>query len=632
MCGICGTAHPTEPAARPVIEAMCAAMTYRGPDDDGFLLRGGVGLGMRRLSIIDLQTGSQPIFNESGSVGVVFNGEIYNYRKLRDSLREAGHTFSTDTDTEVIVHGYEEYGPAIVEKLNGMFAFALYDESERRLLLARDRTGQKPLFYHHRADGALVFASELPTLLASGLVPRDVDPTAIWHYLSTQYIMGPGTVLQGVCQLPAAHYAVWQAGELSLHRYWEPHYEPDTDRTPGQWEVYTRSTVRAAVERHMIADVPLGAYLSGGVDSSIVVALMAAMSPQPVRTFSIGFDVETYSETDHARRIAERFGTDHHEFTVTANMMTDVLEDVVQHAGQPLADTSLMATYLLARLTRDHVTVALTGDGGDEAFAGYTRYTLDRLLRVYRLLPGVIRRSLVPALGALLPENPDIPTDRNIVTGIRRLAQASDTSHKASILAWGSFFTEDGKHAIAAPDWLASFDNSPTPSELAAVYDAAHAHTHRDRTLATDIQTYLQHDLLVKADRMSMARSLETRAPFLDNEVLALGMSMPVDMRLRGRSQKWILRRAFADYLPPENTNRVKRGFGMPVASWLRGHMAGYVRDILLSQTARERGYFRPGAVESLIDAHASGAVDHGQRIWALLCLELWHRRFIDTS
>ncbi|MEO0561887.1 MAG: asparagine synthase (glutamine-hydrolyzing) [Chloroflexota bacterium] len=631
MCGICGTISQSTAADLAILKRMCATMTYRGPDEDGFFVDGGVGLGMRRLSVIDLNTGSQPIYNETGEIAIVFNGEIYNFEPLRDDLRARGHSFRTMTDTEVIVHGVEEYGLAFIERLNGMFALALWDSRERRLLLARDRTGQKPLFYYQAPSGDLVFGSEIPVLLAAGQVPRQVNDEAIWHYLSTQYVMGPATILRDVYQLPPGCIATWVDGALTVERYWSPTYDQKDTLPEAEWLAKTRETVTDAVRRHMIADVPLGAYLSGGVDSSIVVALMSQAAAGRVKTFSIGFDVDAYSETDHARRIAERFGTDHHEFVVSAEQVTNTLTDVIYHAGQPLADTSLMATFLLAKLTREHVTVALTGDGGDEAFAGYTRYTLDRALAAYRLLPRIIRTSWMPTIGGWLPYREDVPTDRNVVAGVRRLAQASTTTHKASILAWGSFFTDAAKHDLSTSAWRACFDPTPTPEQLAAVYDAVHASNHLERTLATDIMTYLANDLLVKADRMSMAHSLETRAPFLDNNVLALAERMPPHYKLRGLTQKWVLRKAFADLLPPENTKRVKRGFGMPVASWLRGHMAGYTRDVLLDGRTIERGYFERGAVAKLLDDHMTGTHDHGQRLWALLVLELWHRQFIDS-
>lgn len=631
MCGICGILSTQTPIDRAPVQQMCAAMVHRGPDEDGFVWQPHVALGMRRLKIIDLTTGQQPIYNETGDIAIVYNGEVYNFQGLRRQLTAQGHTFRTQTDTEAIVHLYEQHGVEAFQQLNGMFALALWDGPQNRVLLARDRAGQKPLFYHHRADGTLVFASEIGALLASGLVPRQVNPSAIYHYLSLQYVPGPQTILQDVYQLPAGHYAIWQGGKLTIERYWQPTYTPKPQCTHDEWIALTRQTVTAAVERHMVSDVPIGAYLSGGVDSSIVTALMTQFASGRVKSFSIGFDVAEYSETDHARRIAQRFNTDHHEFIVSSTDVTATLPDVVRYSDQPLADTSLMATLLLARLTRQHVTVALTGDGGDEAFAGYTRYTLDRLLRYYRLLPASLRLQLIPALAARLPERSNIPTDRNAVAGVKRLAQASSTTPKASVMAWGSFFTEAQKRDLVTPDWLDCITTQTTPQHLAAHYDAAPAEHHLDRTLYTDFVTYLQDDLLVKADRMAMATSLETRAPFLDSEVLALGHALPVNMRLRGGVQKYALRRAFADRLPAENVKRIKRGFGMPVAAWLRGHMHSHVRNVLMDTRTQQRGIFRPQAIEALLAEHHSGMADHGQRIWALLILELWLRRVIDA-
>lgn len=630
MCGIYGLAYtaPERRSEAPILDAMAHAMIHRGPDEAGRLLRDSVGLGMRRLMIIDLATGQQPIFNEDGSIGIVYNGEVYNFLALRQELAALGHQFRTQSDTEVIVHAYEEYGLDCVQRFNGMFSFALWDSREQRLVLARDHAGQKPLFYH-LTDERLAFASEIKSLLQAGDIPRVVNPRAIYHYLSLQYVPGPETILEGVMQLPAGHVAVWQAGKLTVQRYWQPRYVPKRIQSAEAWREEVRRTVSEAVQRHMISEVPLGAFLSGGVDSSIIVALMAQQH-HSVKTFSIGFDIPEYSELDHAKRIADHFQTEHHPFVISEQEAINSLSDVVWYSDQPLADTSALATYHLARLTRQHVTVALSGDGGDEAFAGYTRYLLDRLLRVYRWLPEWVRLRLVPALARRLGEQSHIPTDRNIVTGIKRLAQASSTSPKASILAWGSFFSEDQKRQLAQADWLATAAQSSSESLLAAVYDRAQAESVLDRTLAVDFETYLADDLLVKSDRMAMAHSLEARAPFLDQEVLTMAQRIPDHLRIQGRTQKAILRQAFAEFLPKENTHRIKRGFGMPVSAWLRREMHGFARETLLSTKASARGYFQPAQVADLLARHDSGAEDHGQRIWALLVLELWHQHYID--
>jgi asparagine synthase (glutamine-hydrolysing) len=600
-------------------------MIHRGPDEDGYFIQAPVGLGMRRLSIIDLTSGSQPIFNETQDIAIIFNGEIYNYNTLRSELVGRGHRFVTEGDTETIVHAYEDDGIAAIARLNGMFALALWDGRHQRLILARDRAGQKPLYYAHLPDGSLIFGSELKVILASGALAPSVNLQALGHYLAMQYVPSPETILKGIHQLPAGHTLVWEAGKLTIERYWQPSYLPKLNLSDAEWIQRTRATVTAAVERHMISDVPIGAFLSGGLDSSVVVAVMAQLASERVKTFSIGFDVAAYSETDHARRIAERYQTEHHEFIVSAQQVTDVLPQVVYYADQPLADTSLMATFLLAKLTREHVTLALTGDGGDEAFAGYTRYLLDKALAVYRRLPSRVRLQWVDGLAKQLPHNPEVPTDRSWIAGLQRLGQASSVSYKASILAWGSFFTDGAVRQLVTPEVAAALGRTAV-DVMAEQYDNALADSHLDRTLSADFITYLADDLLVKADRMSMGNSLETRAPFLDNEVLALALHMPERMRIRGTTQKVALRRAFADVIPPENVQRIKRGFGMPVGAWLRGHMAGYAREVLLDPVTLGRGLLRPEGVQTLLNDHMSGKADHGQRLWALLTLELWFR------
>ncbi|MFZ4816544.1 MAG: asparagine synthase (glutamine-hydrolyzing), partial [Phototrophicaceae bacterium] len=623
MCGICGIVNRNTPPLQATLQQMCQTMIHRGPDEDGYFIQAPVGLGMRRLSIIDLTSGSQPIFNETQDIAIIFNGEIYNYNTLRSELVGRGHRFVTEGDTETIVHAYEDDGIAAIARLNGMFALALWDGRHQRLILARDRAGQKPLYYAHLPDGSLIFGSELKVILASGALTPSVNLQALGHYLAMQYVPSPETILNGIHQLPAGHTLVWEAGHIKIERYWQPSYLPKLNLSDAEWIQRTRATVTAAVERHMISDVPIGAFLSGGLDSSVVVAVMAQLASERVKTFSIGFDVAAYSETDHARRIAERYQTEHHEFIVSAQQVTDVLPQVVYYADQPLADTSLMATFLLAKLTREHVTVALTGDGGDEAFAGYTRYLLDKALAVYRRLPSRVRLQWVDALAKRLPHDPNVPTDRSWIAGLQRLGQASSVSYKASILAWGSFFTDGAVRQLVTPEVAAALGRTAV-DVMAEQYDNALADSHLDRTLSADFITYLADDLLVKADRMSMGNSLETRAPFLDNEVLALALHMPERMRIRGTTQKVALRRAFADVIPPENVQRIKRGFGMPVGAWLRGHMAGYAREVLLDPVTLGRGLLRPEGVQTLLNDHMSGKADHGQRLWALLTLELW--------
>jgi asparagine synthase (glutamine-hydrolysing) len=628
MCGIAGIAYSDHQFVvdKTMLARMCDAIVHRGPDGRGMHCQQNVGLGMQRLSIIDLATGNQPIFNEDGSIWVVFNGELYNFQPLRQQLAALGHVFTTQSDTEVIVHAYEQYGLDCIPLFNGMFAFALWDEHHQRLILARDRSGQKPLFYHQTAE-RFVFASEIKALLRVPQIARSIHLPSLYHYLSLQYVPGPRTIFEDILQLPPAHYAVWHDGHLTIQPYWTVAYEPQQQISDEEWQRQVRRAVWQAVERHMISDVPLGAFLSGGVDSSIIVGVMSQISKQPVKTFSIGFDIHEYDETQHARRVAERFNTEHKELILSTRDIISVIHDVVCAVDQPFADTSALAVYCLARFTRQHVTVALSGDGGDEAFAGYLRYLLDPWLSIYRRFP---LRNIVTPLVKRLKVNSRIPTDHNVVAGLQRLEQAAATSAKASIMAWGSYFGEAHKHWLGTGDWLAAVGAHNTEHLLATSYDDAQATTPLTHTLATDFVTYLPDDLLVKADRMSMAHSLEVRAPFLDNEVLALTAAIPDHHKITGFTQKAILRRAFADLLPPENVNRIKRGFGIPVSAWMLTALRGMVQEVLLDGRLGQRGYFQRTRIQQLYDEHQARTHDHGQRLWALLMFELWCQQYLD--
>lgn len=631
MCGICGIVY-TNPEERPSLDLlvrMSSVIAHRGPDDQGIGLLGQAGLGMRRLSIIDLQTGHQPITNEEETVWVVFNGEIYNFPELRASLLKRDHNFKTASDTETIVHAYEEWGENCVEHLNGMFAFALWDVRRRLLLLARDRIGKKPLYYA-LDPRRLVFGSELKCLLQAG-IEQQVDLHSLYHYLTLQYVPGPDTILADVHKLPPAHVLIWKAGDVTLRPYWHIDYRTKLELSCQEWIERVRYELTESVRRRLISDVPLGAFLSGGVDSSIIVALMAQLSNRPVRTFSIGFDVEAFNETNFARQVAGRFATDHQEFNISFGDVASTLPSLVWHLDEPMADSSALATYHLARLARQHVTVALNGDGGDEAFAGYTRYVLDRALAAYICLPSFVRRNVVPWVASRLAARPDMPIEKNVVAAVQRLRQASETSTKASIVAWGSYFSHALKAWLCNPSLIEAVGNVNTADILATYYDRAPATTHLDRTLYADFMLYLPDDLMVKADRMTMAHSLEGRSPYLDYLVVELMASMPERFKIRGFTQKWILRQAFAELLPPQNVRRVKRGFSVPVAMWFRGQLRDLVCDVVLSSKALGRGYFRPEAVRALVEEHVRGQTDHGYRLWTLLMLELWHRQYVDT-
>jgi asparagine synthase (glutamine-hydrolysing) len=620
MCGICGVAHrDSSPVQKALLERMNAAIVHRGPDGEGFYSAPGVGLAMRRLAVIDLNTGNQPIPNEDQSIWIVFNGEIYNFPDLRTDLEKHGHHFHTRTDTECVVHLYEEYGADCVQRLRGMFAFALWDVKKQTLLIARDRLGKKPLYYTVQ-DGALYFASELSGLFAALPQKPPVDMQAIDLYLSLQYIPEPRTAYEGIFTLLPAHTLLWHHGSMHTERYWQLDYEPKHTGAKEALAEELRQRVREAVRIRLISDVPLGAHLSGGIDSSVVVAMMAEAGSGPVKTFTINFDEAEFSEVEYARAVAQRYGTDHHEFTLTFEDIPGAVETVIAHTGEPFADPSALPSLYLSKLTRQHVTVALNGDGGDEAFAGYHRYWLDPWANRYARLPAFITRRLVPALAGLFPERADRPVGRNLVGGLKRLGQVADTDRRASLLRWGSYFPPALKQKLWKEPYR-DFDLRRAETDLAAAFDSAPARSFLDRTLYTDITSYLPGDLLVKADRMAMANSLEGRSPFLDHELMEWAARLPENLKVRGSTGKVLLRKAFKDYLPERVQRRGKQGFGVPVGAWLRGPLSAWAEQLVREQLTV---WFEPAVLGQLFDEHRSGRVNHGKRLWALVMLAAW--------
>lgn len=621
MCGIAGIVGTERRDRLTLMRAMRDALVHRGPDSAGEHVSGQVALGVRRLRVIDLVRGDMPIANEGRTVWTVYNGEIYNFQTLREELRARGHTFSTASDTEVIVHLYEDRGPEFVRELDGMFAIALWDERTQRLVLARDRLGKKPLLYWER-HGELGFASEHAALLAS-LPDRTVDREAVRLYLRLGYVPAPRDAFSAARKLPPAHYLVWSGGRSSLHRYWSL-------PAPGRLRISEpdaitelRRLTRAAVARRLVADVPIGAFLSGGVDSSVVVATMAELTTD-VRTFTIDFGESAYSEAAHARRVAERFGTEHHEFVVDPRAL-DVLPTLVRHYGEPYADSSAVPTYYLSQLTRRHVTVALNGDGGDELFAGYERYFAARVAAALDVVPSGLRSLGSGIASLLLPDSID-PRSRS--RRMRRFIEAAALPRRERYLRWvGVFDTatlsrilsdEFGRSTDAADREL--FDEEPD-YQTDAVTEAQYQ----------DVRHYLPDDLLVKVDIASMANSLEVRSPLLDREIVEFALSLPVELRMRGADRKYLLKRAFADVVPAENMYRRKQGFALPIGEWFRTQLRELLCDTLLSRRAMDRAYFRQDAVEALVRSHLDGSADHTHRLWSLLFLELWHREFVDV-
>lgn len=622
MCGIAGQARTGgEPVAAATVAAMCAAQEHRGPDSRGLHVEGPVGLGIQRLRVIDVETGDQPIYNEDRSVVVVLNGEIYNYAELRRDLQRRGHRLETKGDTEVIAHLYEEYGVECVTHLRGMFAFALWDQRRQRLLVARDRIGKKPLFYSHR-DGVLSFASELTALMQDPEIPRDVDLEAIDAYLALGYVPAPLSAFRAVRKLPPAHRLVFEGGKLTTERYWRLDFA--TKRHFGsEAELHEaiREELRASVRRRLVADVPVGAFLSGGVDSSAVVAAMAEQSPTPVKTFSIGFRDERFDELPRARLVAERFSTDHHELVVEPDAV-ELLPKMVRHYGEPFGDHSALPCFYLAEMAREQVTVALNGDGGDECFAGYQRYSSNQLAARMELLPAGLRRSLAAAgRRAEPPRTGGSPLQRGL-----RFATRLDGDRESRYLAQVSIFDRAARGSLYGPELAAAASGFEAERALLDPWREASGRDLVDQLLEVDTGVYLPGDLLAKIDIATMAHSLEGRSPLLDQEFMELAASIPAAQKARGSQRKIALRGALRGWIPDEILDGRKQGFELPVASWLREDLQPYAREVLLDRDAGQRGWLDRAAVETLLDQHRAGAADHGKRIWTLLNLELWAR------
>src|SRR5579884_2809658 len=622
MCGIAGFVglDTDRESATDLIDRMCRIIRHRGPDDQGTWVGDGVALGMRRLSIIDLAGGRQPIFNEDGSVLVVFNGEIYNYRALRDDLRRRGHRFSTDADTEVIVHAYEEWGDDCVTHLHGMFTFALWDSRRRRLLAARDRFGKKPLNYFW--DGRqLIFGSEIKSILEAA-IPRRVDPLALDDYLAYGYVPTPRTMFQDVYKVPAGHILVLEDGQVSTQRYWELSFEPVCTDDEATAVERVRTLLTDAVRMRLMSDVPLGAFLSGGIDSSIVVALMSELMDQPVKTFSIGFDDDQHNELPYARAIAQRFATDHHEFVVHPQLIS-ILPELIWAYDEPFADPSLLPTYYVSKLAREHVTVALSGDGGDEIFGGYAHYAHEvRAGRSPAWAAFIARHVGRHALG-LMPDG---------MRGKRRLSDLA-TPFPDRVIRAGMVFSPAARSRSYDPGFRATIaDHDPCEATLAFFrqtgrLDAMARMQHADSNL------YLTDDILVKVDKASMINSLETRAPLLDQDLAAYVASLPSSLRTRDHTLKYLLKRVAAELLPDELLERPKHGFGMPIQRWLRGELAGFAHDLLTAPRFEQRGIFYPGYAPRLLTVNSQSRGGRtGEQIWSLLCLELWFQVYMDQS
>ena len=635
MCGICGMIGIGRAAAfdEAAVERMRAVLDHRGPDDQGthvaeFALDAGpakVGLGHARLSIIDLATGHQPLANEDESIWIVSNGEIYNFQKLRSELEAQGHRFATRSDTEVIIHLYEERGVECLRELRGMFAFALWDGRKRTLFCARDRIGQKPFCYRAEPDRFL-FASEIKSILQAPDVPRQLSLTGLHHYLTYQYVPHPGTMFEGIHKLAPAHYLLWRDGKTEIHEYWRPKFGTAERLSTDEYVERLRELMTESVKLRLISDVPLGAFLSGWMDSSIVVGLMAKLSNAPVKTFAIGFEEKRFDELEYARTVAEHFGTDHQEFVVRPKAM-EIIPKLVWHYDEPFADSSAVPTWYVSEMTRRHVTVALTGDGGDEGFAGYPRYRAVRLAGWFDKLPGFARRALAGRFWEKLPVSVKQKTLRRRA---QRLFLALNMAPRERYARWCAIFDDSRKHPLYAPELLAALESDPSWRILDAEYEKVPEVDFLGQTTFVDFMRYMPDDLCCKVDIAGMAHSLECRAPFLDHKLIEFVGTVPTDLKLRRFGGKYLLRRAFDHMLPKAVLKRKKMGFGVPIADWFRGELKDYVQDVLLDPSTLKRGYFKPESVEALVDEHVSQRFDHGYRLWSLLMFELWHRRFLD--
>jgi asparagine synthase (glutamine-hydrolysing) len=629
MCGIAGLAFSDRrhPVDRSLLVRMTGVIRHRGPDADGFHLGPGVGLGHRRLSIIDLSTGDQPIYNETRTIAIVFNGEIYNFAELARELEAAGHVFTTRSDTETIVHAYEQFGLDFVTRLRGMFALALWDEPNRRLVLARDRVGKKPLYYH--ADGEhLLFASEIKGLLQDASIKRRVSVEALDDYFTFGCIPSPGTVFQDIHQLPPAHILVWERGVVRLQEYWDVTFDPTGPHRPDEALEEFSVLLDEAVRIRMVADVPLGAFLSGGVDSAAVVASMAGQSRRPVVTTSVGFVERTHNELVHARAVAGAVGSDHHELLVKPDAVAD-LPRLVWHLDQPFADSSCLPTYYVSRAARERVTVALSGDGGDEIFAGYQRrYGIHRLEnRLRTLIPGPVRRGVLAPLARIYPRSERIPRPLRLKLVLSNLGRSFERAYFRDM----SLFLDEERRALYSPELLDQVREHDPFVAFSRHFERVRDADPLSRVLYVDFKTWLANDILVKVDRMSMACSLEVRAPLLDHKIVEFAARLPASLKYRGRVSKYLLKRHLAARLPQMAVNRQKQGFELPLAEWLRGELREVALDLLFSRQAAGRGYVRPDAVKRIWDAHQQRSRNHAAHIWALMVLELWHRTYVDT-
>jgi asparagine synthase (glutamine-hydrolysing) len=634
MCGIAGWINLENKSSQngeAVLHAMCERMKHRGPDSEGLWLENQVALGMRRLSIIDLHTGEQPVYSEDKSVVVVMNGELYNFREVRADLEKRGHKFSTQTDTEILPHLYEEYGEAMLEHINGMFAFALWDKRKQKLLIARDRFGEKPLYYGV-FEGKLLFASEPKVLLANPSVKAEINTDALRQYLSFDYVPAPASIYKNVYKLPAAHFLTVENGEVKTRRYWNLSWQkPAREQGRNGNSAFEkaaeelRELLADSVRMRLVSDVPLGILLSGGIDSSTVAAFATQFSTEKVKTFSIGFEEDSFDESKYARAVANHLNTEHYEDKLSVEKAADLISEIGLWLDEPLSDGSLIPTFLLARFVRKYVTVALGGDGGDEIFAGYPMYLAHKVANYYTAIPQFLRDNLIePVVNNLPVSTKNMSFDYKAKRFVRASHYDSVTRHHS----WFGSFSIDEQQNLLSKDVLASTsgDIYRGAKDLLKITDAP---TEIEQMQFLDMNFYMAEDILTKVDRASMAVSLETRAPFLDPRVAQFAASLPLEYKLKGSQGKYILKRAAEPLLPKEILQRPKKGFGIPIADWLKGRLNSVMHDLLAPERLKNQGLFDAEFVRKLIKEHETGAASHHKQLWTLLVFQLWHDNFL---
>ncbi|MBK8303760.1 MAG: asparagine synthase (glutamine-hydrolyzing) [Pyrinomonadaceae bacterium] len=628
MCGIAGWINlqqSKENHTESVLHSMCERIIHRGPNSEGLWLDDTVALGMRRLSIIDLHTGDQPVFNCDKSVIVMMNGELYNYRKVRAELEKRGHKFTTKSDTEILPHLYEEYGEDLVDHLNGMYAFSLWDTRKKKLIIARDRFGEKPLYYGV-FDGKLIYASEPKAMLEHPSVNAELDTDALRHYLSYDYVPAPMSIYNGISKLPAAHMLTVENGEIKTRRFWNMSWSARQAGSIEDKASELRDLLSDAVRMQLVSDVPLGILLSGGIDSSTVAAFATQHATERVKTFSIGFEEDSFDESRYARQVAKHLDTEHYEEKLSATTAGDLISDIGAWLDEPLSDGSLIPTFLLAQFVRKHVTVALGGDGGDELFAGYPMYYAHTVAAKYARVPSFLRKGFIEPVVKRLPVS---TKNMSFDYKAKRFVRGANLDTVERHHSWFGSFSLEEQGQLLTPEILAASDGDiyRGPRELLALCDAT---TEIEQMQFLDINYYMAEDILTKVDRAAMAVSLETRAPFLDPRIGQFAASLPLQYKLSGKNGKHILKKAMADLLPANILHRPKKGFGIPIAEWLKGRLNPLMNDLLAPVRLKDQGIFNAEYVQQLITEHERGTASHHKQLWTLLVFQLWYDNFLQ--